>query len=112
MSNKVFLEWENVNFTWDNLDMLWEDVAILIEVGEVVKRGGGGLASYVRDNPWDITRRELGEEKTKKFIKIFCRVNNLNYEEVVEPKTKVKVTVDQMQKTFNESLKVGVKIDF
>jgi hypothetical protein len=112
MATKVFLEWENVNFTWDNLDMLWEEVDILIDVGQVVKRGGGGLSDYIRGNPWDKTKRELGEEKTKKFIKIFCRVNDLDYEEVIEPNSKVKITVEQMEKTFNESLKIGVKIDF
>jgi hypothetical protein len=112
MAKKVFLEWENVNFTWDNLDMLWEDVSILIEVAEAIKRGGGGLSEYVRNNPWDVTKRQIGEEKTKKFIKIFCRVNDLDFEEVTEPNSKVKVTVEQMEKTFNESLKIGVKIDF
>ena len=112
MSIKVFLEWEAVNTTWDTLDQVWEDVHILIEVAQVVKRGGGGLASYVRNNPWDVTKRELGEEKTKKFIKIFCRVNDLDFEEVIEPNSQIKVTVEQMEKTFNESIKIGVKIDF
>ena len=111
MATKVFLEWENVNFTWDNLDMLWEDVAILIEVGEVIRRGGGA-SSYVRGNPWEKTRKELGEEKTNKFIRILCRVNNLEYEDVIDPDPKIKVTVQHIEKTMNESIKVGVKIDF
>jgi hypothetical protein len=111
MTQKVFLEWENVNFTWDNLDMLWEDVAILIEVGEVIK-GGGGLHSYVEGNPWAVTKRQLGEEKTKKFIKLVCKYNDLDFEEVIEPNSKVRVTVQQIEKVFNEAVKIGVKIDF
>ena len=110
MVTKVFLEWENTNFTWDNLDMLWEDVAILIQVGEVIKRGGGSTA-YVKGNPWEKTRQELGDEKTKRFIRIVCRVNNLEYEDVIDPNPKIRVTVDHIEKTLNESLKVGVKID-
>jgi hypothetical protein len=111
MARKVFLEWENVNTNWETLDQLWEDVHILIEVAEIVKQGGG-LGSYIKNNPWEKTSKELGEEKTKKFIKIFCKVNDLSYEEVIEPNSKIKITVDQMEKTFNESLKVGVKIEF
>ena len=110
MATKVFLEWENVNFTWDNLDMLWEDVSILIDVEKVVRKGGG-LGSYIRGNPWDQTRKELGEEKTKKFIRLVCRVNDLEYEDVIDPNPKIKVTAEHIQKTFNESIKVGVKID-
>jgi hypothetical protein len=111
MATKVFLEWENVNFTWDNLDMLWEDVSILIEVGGVIKNVGG-IQSYIDGNPWDITKRQLGEEKTKKFIKIVCKYNDLKYEEMVEPNSKIKVTVEQIEKVFNEAVKIGVKIDF
>jgi hypothetical protein len=112
MSNKVFLDWNQVNTTWDNLNQVWEDVSILIEAAAAVKRGGGGLDSYVKDNPWDKFKSDIGEEKTKKFIKIFCKVNDLEYEKVAEPNSKVKVTVSQFEKTFNESIKIGVKLDF
>lgn len=110
MLTKVFLEWENTNYTWDNLDMLWEDVAILIEIGGAVKRGGG-LGAYIEGNPWDKMRRDVGEEKTKRFIKLFCKVNELEYEEVIQIKPEIKIKATQFEKTFNESLKIGVKID-
>lgn len=111
MTQKVFLEWEKVDFAWDNLNMLWEDVAILIEVGEVIRRGGGS-AEYVRGNPWDITKKNLGEEKTEKFIKIVCRVNDLKYEDVIYPKPKIKVTAEHIEKVFDEAKKIGVKVNF
>jgi hypothetical protein len=111
MSTKVFLEWENVNTTWDQLNQVWEDVHILIEVGGVIRKGGG-LGSYVKGNPWDRTRRELGEEKTNKFIRIVCRVNGLEYEDIIDPNPKIRVTAEHIEKTFAESIKVGVKIDF
>jgi hypothetical protein len=111
MTQKVFLEWENVDFTWENLNMLWEDVSILIEVGELIRRGGGP-SEYVRGNPWDITKRNLGEEKTDKFIKIVCRINDLKYEEVVYPNPKIKVTTQHIEKVFYEAKKVGVKVNF
>lgn len=111
MITKVFLEWENTNFTWDNLEMLWEDVAILIEVGEVIRRGGG-IQSYIEGNPWDVTKQQIGEEKTKRFIKLVCRINDLKYEEVLNPDSNIKVRVEHIERVFNEVLKVGVKIDF
>lgn len=112
MQTKYYLKWEEIDITWDQLDMLWEDISILIEVGKVIKRGGGGLAAYIQGNPWAQNRKELGEEKAKKFIKIFCSVNGLDYEETVKLKDDIKVTVEQMEKVFNEARKIGVKVDF
>jgi hypothetical protein len=127
MQNKIFLNWEDVNFTWDNLkytnsgiDMTWDEVYILIEIGNVIRRGGGGVPSkeeieeYIKGNPWDVTKRKIeesvGVESTKKFIKLLCRVNELDYEKVVESNSSVKVTVEQIEKVFNEGVKVAVKI--
>jgi hypothetical protein len=111
MQTKVYLEWENVDFTWDNLDMLWEEVAIIQEVGEVIRRAGGSTA-YVKDNPWDVTRQQVGEEKTKKFIRIVCKINGLEYEDVIDPNPKIKVTANHIDKVLNEAVKIGVKINF
>ncbi len=100
-----YLKWEDINFTWDNLDMNWE--SILIEVADIIRRGGGADA-YVNGNPWEKTRKELGEEKTNKFIKIFCKVNDLEYEKVIEPNSNIKVSVSQIEKVFNE-VKINIK---
>lgn len=66
-------------------------------------------------NPWDVTKRELkkelGEEKTKRFIKLLCRVNNIEFEEKREIKTKIEITIDHLEKVFNEAKKIGIKID-
>lgn len=111
MQTKVYLEWENVNFTWENLDMLWEEVVLIKEVGELINKGGGSGA-YVRGNPWEKTREQLGEEKTKRFIRVVCKVNGLEYEDVIDPNPKIKVRAEHIEKVFNEAVKVGVKIDF
>jgi hypothetical protein len=108
---KKYLKWEEVDTKWEEVNMTWEEVFILIEVGEVIKRGGGAYA-YVNGNPWDITKRELGEEKTEKFIRLYCRVNKEEYEEVIKTNTKIKVTVDKIQKVFNEGVKIGIKFNF
>lgn len=102
-----YFNWEETNFTWDHLDMSWELVGEYIEV----IRKTGGSSAYVKGNPWDVTKRELGEEKTKKIIKLFCTVNNLDYNEMVEKRDDIKITVEQVEKVINEAIKVGVKID-
>jgi len=111
MSDKRYLKWEEINFKWEDLDMLWEDISILEEVGRLIRGGGGGYSEYVKGNPWEKTKQALGEEKTQKFIKIFCRVNGLDYEKVSEPNSGIRVTVEQVEKVFNESSKIGVKIN-
>jgi hypothetical protein len=42
---------------------------------------------------------------------IFCKVNNLDYHEVLEKRDDIKITVEQVEKVINEAIKVGIKID-
>ena len=45
-------------------------------------------------------------------VVVVCRVNELEYEDVIDPNPKIKVTADHIDKVFHEAIKVGVKIDF
>jgi hypothetical protein len=103
-----YLNWEETDFTWDTLDKWWEEVYILVEIARKVGGSSPGYEDWVKNNPWDVSRRQVGEEKTDKFIKIVCKVNGLKYEEVIETNPKIKVTVEHLQKTF-ETYKVEVK---
>jgi len=112
MANKVYLEWENVDQNWENVFQVWEEVILIQEVAKAIGGSPGGISDYVRNNPWSKMTEQLGEEKTKKFIKIFARVNGSEYETVLESKSDLKVTVNQFQKVFDEVEKIGVKITF
>ena len=101
-----YLKWENINFTWDNLNMPWE---LIIEVIAIIKKGGGAQA-YIDGNPWDITKRKLGEEKTKQFFECFCKINGLEYKKVVTKNEKIKITIQQIEKVINEAIKIDIKI--
>lgn len=109
---KRYLLWEEVNITWEQVDMLWEDVSIIIDA---FKKGGSsygsGLADYIKNNPWDVSKKKLGEERAKKFIKIVCNINGLDYEEVMEIKDKPKINIKHIEKVYQESLKIGIKLD-
>lgn len=108
MEEIIWTNWEDVNINWELLNDNWEDVFTTIEVANAVKRGGG-TNDYIRGNPWDKMRRDVGEEKTKRFIKLFCRVNQLDYECINERKL-INITASQFNKVICDVLKVNVKL--
>ena len=119
-AGKKYLKWEEVTVKWENVDLLWEEVFILLEVVQALKkRGSGGsgntMKEYIQNNPWDRTKEiledELGKEKTKKFIKLICKVNGLDFEKTVEPNRQIKLTANHVTTTLNEGIKVGIKMD-
>lgn len=96
---KEYLNWEVLDRNWEDIDINWEDIYIIIEVQR--RTGGGqGLQEYIKNNPWDKLRKDVGEEKAKKFIKIFCKINDLEYEKVIEPNSKIKVKASQFERVF------------
>jgi hypothetical protein len=105
---RYYLDWQEVNTNWEDLDINWEDVYILIEVGQTL-RGGGGYSEYVKGNPWERMNREIGEEKTKKFIKIFCKINDLEYEKVVESNSSIKIKVSHFERVFQNIPNIRIK---
>lgn len=111
MSNKVYLEWEIVNQNWEDVDQFWEEVILIQEVARTIG-SSGALSEYVRNNPWKRLREKIGEEKTKKFIKILARVNGLEYDEILDTSSTIKITADHFRKVFEQNEKVGVKITF
>ncbi len=111
MATIYYLDWQEVNINWEDLELDWEDVYILIEAKQ--KAGGSsgtGLKDYIQGNPWKNFKRDLGEEKADKFIKLFCKINGMNYEEVIKPKSKIKVKVEHFQRVFENVPNVKIKM--
>lgn len=112
LDRKKYLKWEELSLNFENIDLEWEDVFILLEV-----RGNGGsgrreeypFKEYMDNNPWNQLRNKIGDEKTEKIIKIFCKVNGVDYEKVLEDKKEIKITVNEFER-FVES--VLVKVNF
>lgn len=112
---KKWLKWEEVTLNWENVHLNWDEVFILLEVAQLINRGGNSgtlYKEYVDGNPWKQLRKEIGEEKTKKVIKVFCRVKGIEYEEskTSESDEKIKVTVNEFERFVKEA--INVKIDF
>lgn len=104
---RQYLKWEEVDQLWQNVNQHWED--IFIEIETAVRKGGGDYAAYVKGNPWDKLRKDIGEEKTKKVIKLYCKVNNIEYQKIVEGGKDIKVTVNEFERFVKNgiSIKVG-----
>ena len=110
-AGKKYLKWEEVTLNWENFHMTWDEVFILLEVSRRIG-GGGGYAykDYVDGNPWQQVKKDLGEEDTKKLIKVFCRVKGIDYEQVKEPINDIKVTINEFERFVKEA--VNVKVGF
>lgn len=109
-ASKKFLDWEEVTVKWENVDLLWEEVFILLEVGEVIRRGGftPGYQEYVDGNPWKRLSEEIGKEKTKKVVKVFCRVNNIEFDESREVMNEIKVSVNEFERFVQDAISIKV----
>ena len=106
-AKKKYLKWEEVTLKWEDVELTWDEVFIVLEL---IRRGGsGGSGEYERGNPWKKMAEKLGEEDTKKVIKLYCRVRGVEYEDVREPMEDVKVTVGELTRFINEvKVKVGI----
>ena len=114
---KKWLKWEEVNLKWENVDLTWDEVFILLEIVEKRNKGGGGSGypykddqeEYEKNNPWKKLKEDLGEENTKKVIKLYCRISGVDYEEIKEPFDDVTVTINEFNRFVNEvKVKVGL----
>ena len=120
--NHELLNWENVdlmwvdmNMTWEYIEdyshlMNWEDIRLIEEVASIVRGGGSSYyEDYVKNNPWKRLNEEIGEEKTDKFIKIYCNVNGMDYEKEIQLSEGITVSVEKFEKIF-ETIKVKVDV--
>ena len=112
-AGKKYLKWEELTINWEDLDLHWDEVFILLEVENIIKKGGGyGYKEYVDGNPWSQLKQEIGEEKTKKIIKLYCRVNGVDYQEHAVVNESIKVAAYDFELFVKETIekKISVKI--
>lgn len=108
-AGKKYLKWEEVTLKWEDVDLTWDEVFVVIEFLRSNRGAGGQRGDYEKSNPWKQVSKDLGEEKTKKVIKLYCKVRGVEYEDIREPIEDVKVTVSDFERFVNE---VKVKVGF
>ncbi len=108
---KKYLAWEELTVNWENIDLLWEEIFILLEIQEIIRKRGGftpGWKEYADNNPWNQLNQDIGDEKTKKIIKLYCRVNGIEFDESREIDKQVKVTVNEFERFLGEAISVKI----
>lgn len=119
MVNKRYLFWNELDYLWTDIRredgfMIWSDISLIEEVKRILKGGGGNWAplqkELERGNPWKKISESIGIEKSEKFIKIFCTINNMEYERGRFTRQNIKVGIQNFEKVFNE--KIEIKIHF
>jgi hypothetical protein len=110
MYQKKYLKWDECNILWDNMNYLWEDV--FIEIHNIIKGGGGaGYDEYVKGNPWNKLKKDIGPEKTKKVIELYCNYKGLEYSSVSEVNESIAVTATDFELFITENIRESIKIN-
>jgi len=115
MTTRIPFQWNTANFNWDAVNPtdgkiyppneivtgtnLWDDCALIIELIEVVK-GGGSPEIYFQKE----------KEKKKKFIKLLCKVEGVEYKETKEVLNR-QIRITDVKLVAKELLGIDIKID-
>lgn len=109
MKEKKYLNWDDCDLTWKNMNFIWEDVSIFIEIDKII-RGSGGYADYVKGNPWNRLKNDIGEKDAKKIIKLYCNYNGIEFNEISEMNKNINITASDFELFITENIREGIKI--
>lgn len=101
----MLVTWDNSNFTWDKKDHSWENIVDVIERPRV-----GWYSEYVEGNPWNKLNDGIIKEKSENLLKVYCKINNIDYGKSLEKTSNVKVRASGFGKLIKEGISVKVKL--
>ena len=103
---RIPFKWNTANFAWNDgtpfpnqtkSPFTWDDVALLEEVVDVI-RGGGSYQEVFKD-----------KEKKKKFIKLICQVQGVEYIETKEVHN-YQIRIRDVEMVVKEVLGIDLKV--
>ena len=106
MANKIPFKWGNANFAWNTNPFgaqqnknpfTWDDCALVDEILEVIQAGG----------PYQEVFKD--KEKKKRFIKLICQVEGVEYKETKKIKD-VNIRIQDVELVINEVLGVNLEV--
>jgi len=117
---KVYVNWENDNFTWNEEIRLWEEVYDIIDelIGGIKNPEEWGEMPYQQQDINAALREQLQQnldrlsaEKQQKLIEVLVNINGKNYEnkKLVKNKKDIKITVDDVKLIANNYLNIEIE---
>lgn len=95
MATKIPYTWDSANFAWNSNPYTWEDVALV----EEVVAAGSNYQEVFKD-----------EKKKKKFVKLICQIEGIEYKETKEIK-KRQIRITDVALVAKEVLGVDIKVE-
>lgn len=117
---KVYVNWENDNFTWNEEIRLWEEVYDIIDelIGGIKNPEEWGEMPYQQQDTNAALREQLQQnldrlsaEKQQKLIEVLVNIDGKNYEnkKLVKNKKDIKITVDDVKLIANNYLNIEIE---
>lgn len=115
MNTRTPFKWNTANFNWDAVNPTdgktypsnelvigsnkWDDCALIIEIVNVVTNGGSHEEYF-----------DKNKEKKKKFIKLLCKIEGVEYKETKEVLNR-KIKISDINLVAKEVLGLEIKIN-
>lgn len=97
-TQRIPFKWNTANFQWNSNPYTWDDCAITKEIVDVIQ-AGGSYQEVFKDTT-----------KKKKFIKLICKVEGIEYKETKEIK-KRQIRITDVALVAKEVLGVDIKVE-
>jgi hypothetical protein len=117
---KVYINWENDNFTWNDEIRLWEEVYDIIEdlIGGTKNPEEWGEMPYQQQDVNAALREQLQQnldrlstEKQQKLIEVLVSIEGKDYinKRMVKNKKDIKITIDDVKLIANNYLNIEIE---
>ena len=95
-----FLKWDTADIVWDKARFTWDEAALVAEI--IAGKSPSGTLDYVIP--------PLSPEKKKKFIKLLCKIEGVEYKETKEIK-KRRIRITDVELAAREVLGIDIKVN-
>ena len=103
------LTWSQSEYpiVWSSNSYTWNDVSVTTFVADAIGGGSGGII-LTKKSISDVAKKHPTEFEN--FVKIVCKVNNLDYVTIKQRKVKPIVLMGEIKRTFEEVIKATVTV--